>query len=161
MLRIGLVYGLTRIRVPAEPPDVLACCGTEVGFGDRILFHWTRLLRWQARRAGVKANDACFGLAWSGHMTTARILRLLPEVPEGETEIYFHPAARRDALLDRLMPDYEHEGELAALLHLVACGFGERHNLVQFVTANGSAKRQRRLHEELGYFVIARRARSR
>lgn len=116
MLRIGGEFGLGRIRVPAEPPWVLARCGTPVGLGDRALFHWTRLLRHQARTAGVTTNDFCFGLAWSGHMTAERIRRLLPELPEGDSEIYFHPAARRDAPIDRLMPDYEHEAELAALL---------------------------------------------
>ncbi len=116
MLRIGRDYGLRRIRVPAEPPSVIARCGTKPSLGDRALYHWTRLLRHQARRAGVATNEACFGLAWSGHMTTPRLRRLLLALPEGESEIYFHPAARRDAVLDRLMPSYEHEAELAALL---------------------------------------------
>ncbi|PPQ38143.1 hopanoid biosynthesis-associated protein HpnK [Rhodopila globiformis] len=116
MLRIGREYGLNRIRVPAEPPDVMARCDTAVGFGDRILYRWTQILRRQARAAGVASNDHCFGIAWSGHMTTDRIQRLLRHLPDGNSEIYFHPAARRDAVLDRLMPDYEHEAELAALL---------------------------------------------
>src|SRR3954451_9929196 len=75
MLRIGRLYGLTQIRVPAEPPDALARCGTQVSVGDKLLYQWTRLLRGQARRAGVRANDACFGMAWSGHMTADRIAR--------------------------------------------------------------------------------------
>ena len=116
MLRIGRDFGLGRIRVPAEPPSVMARCGTLPSLGDRALYRWTRLLRWQARRAGVATNDACFGLAWSGHMTAPHLRRLLPALPEGESEIYFHPASRRDAVLDRLMPSYEHEAELAALL---------------------------------------------
>ena len=32
------------------------------------------------------------------------------------TEMYFHPATRRDAALHALMPEYEHEAELDALL---------------------------------------------
>jgi hypothetical protein len=62
------------------------------------------------------ANDAAFGIAWSGHMTAERLLRLAPHVPEGLSEIYFHPAQRRDETVTSLMPDYEHEAELAALL---------------------------------------------
>jgi hopanoid biosynthesis associated protein HpnK len=116
MLRVGRQYGLRRIRVPAEPPAVIARCGTPVGLGDRLLYQWTRMLRHQARSAGISTNDHCFGLAWSGHMTEARLHRLLPELPDGDNEIYFHPAARRDPELDRLMPTYEHEVELAALL---------------------------------------------
>jgi chitin disaccharide deacetylase len=94
----------------------MARCGTQVSVGDKALYHWTRLLRRQARRAGVATNDACFGLAWSGHMTAHRIRRLLSELPGGDNEVYFHPASRRNAALDRLMPAYEHEAELEALL---------------------------------------------
>jgi chitin disaccharide deacetylase len=116
MIRVGNEFGLRRIRVPAEPPAILARCGTQVSRGDRALYNWTRLLRRQARQAGIVTNDSCFGLAWSGHMTAERICRLLPNLPDGDSEIYFHPAARRDATLDRLMPAYEHEAELAALV---------------------------------------------
>lgn len=116
MLAIGREFGLRRVRVPAEPPEVITRCGGTVGFGDRALFHWTRVFRGQARRAGMEVDDACFGLAWSGHMTPERVRRLLDHLPEGASEIYFHPAVARDAALRRLMPDYEHEAELAALL---------------------------------------------
>jgi hopanoid biosynthesis associated protein HpnK len=118
MLRIGRAYGLDRIRIPAEPPAVLARCGTPAGIGGAVLYWWTNVLRRQARAAGIATNDHCFGLAWSGHMTTERIQRLLANLPDGDSEIYFHPAARRDAVLARLMPEYEHEAELAALLDL-------------------------------------------
>jgi hopanoid biosynthesis associated protein HpnK len=116
MLEAGREFGLPRIRVPAEPPAVLARCGTKAGWGDRLLYRWTALLRRQALAAGVAVNDYCFGLAWSGHMTAERVRCLLANLPDGDSEIYFHPAAGRDAVLDRLMPDYEHEAELAALL---------------------------------------------
>jgi hopanoid biosynthesis associated protein HpnK len=116
MLGIGREYGLNRIRIPAEPPGVMALCGSATGFGDKVLYRWTGLLRRQARAAGVGMNDHCFGLAWSGHMTAGRVGRLLAQLPDGDSEIYFHPAAWRDATLVRLMPDYEHEAELEALL---------------------------------------------
>jgi hypothetical protein len=126
LIDIGREFGLRAIRVPAEPPAVLAACGTRVGLGDRALYHWTGVLRRQARAAGLATTDHCFGLAWSGHMTTERVRRLLAALPDGVSEIYFHPATGhgemghgemgRDATLRRLMPDYEHEAELAALL---------------------------------------------
>jgi hopanoid biosynthesis associated protein HpnK len=116
LLRAGAAYGLRRIRVPAEPPAVMMRCGTTASVGDRLLYRWTGILRRQARAAGVATNDHCFGLAWSGHMTADRIRLLLSNLPDGDSEIYFHPAARRDSVLDRLMPGYEHEAELAALL---------------------------------------------
>jgi hopanoid biosynthesis associated protein HpnK len=116
MIDIGRRYGLRALRVPAEPPDVLAACGEAPGRGARVLHLWTRLLRAQAGRAGLLVNDHAFGLAWSGHMTAARLHQLAPHLPDGLSEIYFHPASRRDPVLDRLMPTYEHEAELAALL---------------------------------------------
>ena len=117
LVGIGRRHGLRRVRVPFEPADVMRCLGERPGIGAHAMRAWTRVLRAQVRAAGMSAPDAVFGLAWSGHMTEARVGRLLRAGNEAQDiEIYFHPAARRDALLDRLMPDYEHEAELAALL---------------------------------------------
>jgi hopanoid biosynthesis associated protein HpnK len=116
MLHIGREFGLTHVRVPSEPPTILARCGTPAGFGARAMYHWSHVLRRQVRTAGMKTTDHCFGIAWSGHMTSERLGRLLRALPQGESEIYFHPAVERDAELCRLMPDYEHEAELEALL---------------------------------------------
>jgi hopanoid biosynthesis associated protein HpnK len=116
MIGIGREFGLRSVRVPAEPPATLALAGTRAGIGGRALYAWTRLLRHQARAAGMTTNDHCFGLAWSGHMTRERVRRLLDHLPDGLSEVYFHPATERDAVLDRLMPDYEHEAEFATLL---------------------------------------------
>jgi len=118
MLDIGREFGLLRVRVPAEPPAVLARCGTRVGLGAYAIYCWTQILRQRAHSVGVSSTDHCFGMAWSGHMTTERVRRLMAELPEGESEIYFHLAVARDATLRRLMPNYEHEAELAALLRL-------------------------------------------
>ncbi len=116
MLEAGADHGLPAIRVPAEPPGVMLACGAAQGIGDRLLYAGTSVLRRQARRAGVHTNDHAFGIAWSGHMTAARVIRLAPRLPPGLSEIYFHPASHRDALLTRLMPGYEHEAERAALV---------------------------------------------
>ena len=114
MIDIGREYGLRAIRIPAEPPSVLGEPGAMLA--DRTLFAWTRLLRRQARRAGLTTNDHCFGLRWTGGMTSERLVRLARALPEGVTEIYLHPAAWRDKRLATLMPDYAQEAELAALL---------------------------------------------
>jgi chitin disaccharide deacetylase len=37
-------------------------------------------------------------------------------LPDGLSEIYFHPATERDEVLTRLMPDYEHLAEFSTLL---------------------------------------------
>ncbi len=118
MMTIGKDYGLARIRVPAEPPAVLAACGARPGLADFALYAWSFLLRAQARRAGIAAMDHVFGIKWSGHMTAPRVQTLLKNLPPGSSEIYFHPASSRDETLETLMPDYEHEAELQALLSL-------------------------------------------
>jgi hopanoid biosynthesis associated protein HpnK len=122
MLRIGREFGLSRVRVPAEPPSVLARCGTHAGLGGHALYHWCRLLRRQVRAAGMTTTDHCFGIAWSGHMTRQRLERLMAELPDGDSEVYFHPATARDETLRRLMPDYQHEAELDAMMQLRAIG---------------------------------------
>jgi hopanoid biosynthesis associated protein HpnK len=116
MVRIGKEFGLPAIRIPREPAGPMRRSGTAVGWGGQMLNLWSDLLRARALRAGLQVNDTAFGIAWSGHMTTDRLLRLVPHLPDGLNEIYFHPAARRDRRLEALMPDYEHEAELATLL---------------------------------------------
>ncbi len=116
LIRIGREFGLRAVRVPAEPPNVMAACGERPSLGDRALHLWCRLLRAQIRRAGMFANDHVFGIAWSGAMTADRLRRLAHRLPPGLCEVYLHPASGRDATLDGLMPGYQHEAELAALL---------------------------------------------
>jgi len=116
LLRVGREFGLRRVRVPAEPPAIMARLGVPPTLASRAMHAGTRLLRRQARSAGMATPDAVFGLAWSGHMTEARLLALLPALPPGDIEVYLHPATHADATLARLMPDYEHAAELAALL---------------------------------------------
>ncbi len=116
LIEIGREFGLPAIRIPAEPPAVMLACGAPQGAGARALYAWCRVLRQQGRRAGLGMNDHVFGLAWSGRMTRDRLLRLAPHIPPGRSEIYFHPATRRDGVLTQVMPDYQHEAELAALL---------------------------------------------
>lgn len=114
LIEVGRGYGLKRLRIPAEPPAIMARLGERIGLGDHALYAWTRFLRWQAR--GLALPDQVFGLKWSGHMTRERVERLLPLVPQGRTEIYTHPATYRDEALVKLMPDYEHVAEFEALL---------------------------------------------
>ncbi len=49
-------------------------------------------------------------------MTPALVQRLIDSLPEGLTELYFHPATESDPALKQTMPGYEHTQELAALL---------------------------------------------
>jgi hopanoid biosynthesis associated protein HpnK len=116
LVEIGREFGLRAVRVPAEPVAVMAACGEPPSLGARAMLAGTRVLRRQIARAGMRANDHVFGLAWSGRMTEQRLLRLIPRLPQGVSELYFHPASHRDATIAALMPGYDHVGELDALL---------------------------------------------
>ena len=118
MIEIGREFGLTRIRVPAEPPEIMGLCNEIPTLADRALFAWTRVLRAKVRRANLVATNQVFGIKWSGHMSLSRVATLLQNLPSGSTEIYFHPATERDADLRALMPDYEHAVELKTLLDI-------------------------------------------
>ena len=80
-----------------------------------LLSPWRELMRYRLRRARIQFNDYIFGMADSGGMTAGLVLRFLRFLPEGVTEIYFHPSTRRCPEIDRNMPDYRHEDELSAL----------------------------------------------
>ena len=116
MLETGAAHSLPAVRIPAEPPATMRACGAAPRLGDHLLYAGTRVLRAQAHRAGVRTNNHAFGITWSGHMTAGHVIRLAARLPPGVSEIYFHPASHRNARLTRLMPDYEHEAELAALV---------------------------------------------
>ena len=118
MMRIGAEYGLKRIRVPAEPPGVMKACGETPGFAAHAFYNGSRILRGMAWRHGLASADHVFGIGWSGHMTETRVRRLLAHLPDGSSEIYFHPALARDQALQALMPDYDHVGEFKALMAL-------------------------------------------
>ncbi|HBG08342.1 MAG: hydrolase [Geobacteraceae bacterium GWC2_58_44] len=66
-------------------------------------------------RLGIRYAAEVKGLLNSGRMTEDYLLQALDSVGEGLTEIYFHPGCRPCAELDRWMPDYRHDEELAAL----------------------------------------------
>jgi len=49
-------------------------------------------------------------------MVETRVLGLLPYLPDGVSEFYFHPAAERSASIAAAMPAYRATEELAALV---------------------------------------------
>ena len=66
-------------------------------------------------RLGIRYAAEVKGLLNSGRMTEEYLLQSLDSVADGLTEIYFHPGCRPCTELDRWMPDYRHDEELAAL----------------------------------------------
>lgn len=67
-------------------------------------------------RLGITHAVEVKGLLNSGRMTEAYLLATLAQLGNGTTEIYFHPGCMPDTEISNRMPDYQHAGELAALL---------------------------------------------
>jgi chitin disaccharide deacetylase len=112
IIEIGQDYGIKAVRVPSEPVAVLRRAYPEERYRTPSYHLWTALLRRRLQRAGLRTNDHVFGLAWSGGMVEARIVRLIPHLPDGVSEIYFHPAAESTPSVH----SYRRAEELAALL---------------------------------------------
>jgi hopanoid biosynthesis associated protein HpnK len=120
LLKVGRDFGLNAVRLPYEPLRLswrASASGRAFKLGSRLLLApWVGLVRRRLKRAGVRCNDCMLGLYDTGRMETDLVLKFLAGLPEGVTEMYFHPATHRCPVLDRSMPDYRHQGELAALL---------------------------------------------
>jgi hopanoid biosynthesis associated protein HpnK len=113
-IAIGKKFGARAIRVPTEPAAIVR--GIEPAaatLSASLLAQWTKVLRAQARRAGMAVPDAVFGLAWSGAMTRERIRNLLERLPPGLVELYTHPAAANEFVGHA--PGYRYTDELGAL----------------------------------------------
>ncbi len=120
ILKVGREYGLRAVRLPLEPP-VLSWQATKEGLGRNLassafLFPWLMLMKTRLRRAGIGTNDHVFGMAASGRMSSDRMRRFLKVLPEGVTEIYFHPSKRNCPEIMRHMPNYQHVDEYQALI---------------------------------------------
>ncbi len=119
ILKVGVEFGLKAVRLPYEPLRV-SWRASRRGRLSRLgwwlfLTPWLLLLKNRLRRANVRANDFVLGLHDSGRMDSERVVRFLSLLPDGTTEMYFHPATRRCPEIDRTMPDYHHEEEFEAL----------------------------------------------
>jgi hopanoid biosynthesis associated protein HpnK len=65
---------------------------------------------------GVSTAVEVKGVLNSGKMTEEYLIATLDRLQEGTSEVYCHPGCLPDAEITRLMPDYKHQEELAALL---------------------------------------------
>ena len=106
--------GVRCIRLPWEPGSLVrAVDPASAATAEWALKPWCATLRRRARNWNLLAPDRVVGLAWSGHFTTERLLGVIPLLPDGVTELYFHPATR-GGFAGRA-PGYDYPGELAAL----------------------------------------------
>jgi len=109
MLHIGRDHGDPPVRIPHEP--MLASWRarrTDLAgrFGNDVLMApLFALMRARCRAAHVAYNDFVFGMDDTGNMSSEVVLQLLRQIPDGCSEMYFHPAT-----------DGPRARELAALL---------------------------------------------
>lgn len=117
ILKIGRDYGLKAMRVPYEP--LLSSGSSSDGRLGRLcnsvlLGPWAWWMTRGLRRSNIVSNHYLFGIQDTGRMTMERVLALVARLPDGVSEIYFHPAVRRSP--ETAWPaHYACEAELAAL----------------------------------------------
>lgn len=68
------------------------------------------------RAAGIVTTDRVYGMHQTGHVDEAYLLALIASLPAGTSEVYCHPSEGSAAELAPYQSDYDHGGELAALL---------------------------------------------
>lgn len=129
LLQVGRDFGLTSVRVPLEPADVLR----RVEPASHLSPQW--LLGRNARKLLQKvhdfrmfAPDSVFGVRWSGAMTGDRLLGLLHALPDGTTEIYCHPALSGG--FPGSAPGYRYADEFSALADRQVLAAARQHGIM-------------------------------
>lgn len=104
ILDIGRDYGLRAIRVPFEPP------------GSMFLKPWVGQMKKRLKSANIQFNDYVFGLRHTGQMDRDHVMPLLHDLPDGVSEMFFHPATEKWAGIDPAASNFRFEDEYRALL---------------------------------------------
>jgi len=115
IVQAGQRLGMSAIRVPNEPVDVLKRAERNSSASRSVIVAASAArLRRRARAMNLQTPDRIFGLAWSGAMTESRMAALLQHLPDGLTEIYTHPATANS--FAGAAPGYRYADELSALI---------------------------------------------
>lgn len=119
-------YGIESFRLSRESLAANLAVDRERVVGkcaDAFIFaSLAKRCRSRLDRLGIRYAAEVKGLLNSGRMTEDYLLQTLDSVGDGLTEIYFHPGCRPCAELDRWMPGYLHDEELAALTSAQVAG---------------------------------------
>jgi hopanoid biosynthesis associated protein HpnK len=96
LIDLAIEYHVPCLRLPREP--VLTTLRLRRDNAPRKIVEAAifRLLSGRARRKmkqrGLKSTDWLFGLHQSGHLDQDYVLNVIDRLPDGITELYFHPA---------------------------------------------------------------------
>jgi predicted glycoside hydrolase/deacetylase ChbG (UPF0249 family) len=115
--RLAMDRGIPRLRLPGG--ELASCRGFGAGPGAFVNAVVFGLLKaWLYRRRGkIHVPERTWGLLRSGLMTEDYLVHLLENLPEGETEVYFHPTTDpASRVTDRPTPTHHTVSELEALL---------------------------------------------
>ena len=113
-------YGISRIRLPSG--EATLCAKYEQRIYPQNLTHFLiffmlgKYLR-KKTPAGIVIPEQCFGLLRSGLMKEDYLLWLLERLPEGTTEIYFHPSLDpQSVVMDHPTPTHQTINEFKTLI---------------------------------------------
>jgi hopanoid biosynthesis associated protein HpnK len=119
VMRLAREHGVAFIRAPVEPLWPAIRCGRQ-----RLP---RRFVRWmifatlgsrtkrQLQEEGFRTVDRAVGVLDPGHLTEPFLAPYLRRLPDGPTEVFFHPADRPAEPLLQMQRGYEHAAELQAL----------------------------------------------
>lgn len=121
IIKIGKDYGLTAIRIPDEPPLSSIIANKKEKYLRQLrwifLKPFVSRMKKLCKENNLAFNNIIYGLHDSGHMNIDTLIRIIPHISEGTTEIYTHPATERWEGIDPAANDYEFEAEYKALIH--------------------------------------------
>ena len=121
IIEVGKYYGMGAMRVPEEKP-LKALIESRKEKITRFAI-WLFLKPFTSRmkkRLGdnnIKFNANLYGFHHSGHMNLDTLVHILPNLEDGLSEIYLHPATGPWDDIDPAAKDYEFEAEYKALIH--------------------------------------------
>jgi len=121
IIEIGKDYGMDAMRVPEEKPLRALIDNRKekiTRFASWLLLKpLTSRMKKRLIENNIKFNMNVYGFHHTGHMTLDTLVRILPNLEDGLSEIYLHPATGSWDDMDPAVKDYEFEAEYKALIH--------------------------------------------
>lgn len=131
LCRLAKEYGISRVRLPSGEWEAYRASGTAPDAGTAVIAAtFAAMTAWVRPAAEGLTAARAWGLLRSGLMSEDYVLGLLSRLPEGDTELYFHPTtdpALRAA--GRPTPSHQSVTELETLLSPRVRGALDEHGI--------------------------------
>ena len=122
LLKVGKKYGMRAMRLPYEPL-ISSWRASRKTFLKRLttwlfLLPWITFLRKRLKHKNVHSNQFLFGMNDSSRMDLDLFLCFLQHLPQGVTEIYFHPGDNineLEALTHPAMPQVLRDSQIQTI----------------------------------------------